>query len=71
MHQALNVNDIIAQARQLDEKDQLNLLERLVVLIRKSKGTEQPAKITSISGLGSSVWSGINIDEYVDQERQW
>jgi hypothetical protein len=66
-----NVNDILLQVKRLDKEDQLNLLENLALLVRKSKRKENKTKLTSISGVGSSLWSNIDIDGYVDQERQW
>jgi hypothetical protein len=66
-----NVNDILLQVKRLAREDQLNLLENLALLIRKSERKEHKTKLTSISGMGSSLWSNIDIDGYVDQERQW
>jgi len=71
MNADLNVNDILLQVKRLDKEDQLNLLEKLALLIRKSERKENKTKLTSISGVGSSLWSNTDIDGYVDQERQW
>lgn len=71
MNPALNINDIISQVKQLDKEEQLTLLERIALLIRKTKDKNQYARLSDISGIGSSLWSNISIDEYIDQERQW
>jgi hypothetical protein len=71
MPSALNMNDILSQVKRLNKEDQLTLLEKIALLIRKAKGEGEAPKLSSITGIGSSVWSGINIDEYIDGERQW
>lgn len=71
MNADLNINDILVQVKRLDKKDQLSLLEKLTSLIRKSEHKEYKTKLSSICGVGSSIWSNTDIDEYIDQERQW
>lgn len=70
MNADLNINTILTQVKQLDRTDQLSLLGKLALLIRKSD-TGNKVKLSSISGIGSSLWSRTNIDEYIEQERQW
>jgi hypothetical protein len=71
MSATLNIQDILTQVRRLDKGEQFSLLERLVALVRKSDESTKPVKLTSISGLGSEVWEKTNIDQYIEQERQW
>jgi hypothetical protein len=71
MNAGLNINEILLQIKHLDKKDQLSLLEKVALLIRKSETRGNKTKLSSISGIGSSLWSKTNIGEYIDQERQW
>jgi len=71
MNTDLNVNQILVQVKRFDKEDQLNLLEKLALLIRKSDTKKNKIKLSSIAGIGSSLWSKTDIDEYIDQERQW
>lgn len=71
MSTTLNINDILSKVKELDKDEQLTLLERLVALIRKNEATKTPIKLSGISGVGSKIWKKTNIDEYIDQERQW
>ncbi|MEC3879944.1 hypothetical protein [Parapedobacter sp. 10938] len=71
MNADLNINTILTQAKKLDRADQLSLLGKLALLIRKSDAARNKVKLSSISGIGSSLWSKTNIDEYIEQERQW
>jgi len=71
MSASLNIYDILSKVKMLDNEEQLILLEQNVALIKKKDAQSTPTKLSIISGLGSKVWSQTNIDEYIDQERQW
>jgi hypothetical protein len=67
----LTVNDILSQVTQLDKQEQLNLLERLALLVRKKESKTNTAKLSSISGIGSEIWANKDIDKYIESEREW
>lgn len=69
----LNINDILSQVKQLDKDDQFTLLQRLAFLLKRTEATKATSvHLTSISGLGSEIWKSANeIDNYIDEERQW
>lgn len=71
MSATINLNDILSKVRELNKEEQFTLLERLIALIRRSDTTSPPVKLSKISGIGSKVWGKMNIDEFIDQERQW
>jgi hypothetical protein len=61
---ALTVEEIIAAAAQLPEKDRHRLVQAL------SAGTAgSPRSITELRGLGKEIWLQQDAQEYVDQER--
>lgn len=70
MSATLNINDILSKVKGLDKAEQLTLLERLCALIQKNNPIKTK-KLSEISGIGSEIWEKIDIDEYIDQERQW
>jgi hypothetical protein len=70
MNAELNLNEILLHVKKLNKLDQVALLKKITSMLKKDK-SNQPVKLSEISGLGSSVWQDINIDEYVDGERQW
>jgi hypothetical protein len=55
----------------LDKQAQQSLFEKLKLIIRKSEQKKSKIKLSSISGLGASMWSKTDVDAYIDQERQW
>jgi hypothetical protein len=71
MPAAINIGDILSQVRQLNKEDQLTLLEKIILLIRKKEAKNKPANLSMLSGVGSEIWSGTNIDDYIERERRW
>ena len=72
MPTSLNINDILCQVKRLDKEEPLNLLQRLVLLLRKTEIAKTSSlRLTSLSGLGREIWRNANIDKYIDEERQW
>ncbi|MEP6949827.1 MAG: hypothetical protein ABI863_11155 [Ginsengibacter sp.] len=71
MSATLKIHDILSKIKKLDKEEQFTLLERIVALIRKNESPGTPTRLSQISGIGSKVWKHTNIDEYIDQERQW
>ncbi len=73
MAASLNINDILSQVKQLDKEDQLTLIQRLVSLLKRTEATKATSlQLTALSGLGSEIWKGErDIDNYIDEERQW
>jgi hypothetical protein len=70
MDAELNLNQILSQVKKLNKLDQIALVKRLTSMLQEDK-SNRPAKISELSGLGSAIWHNVNIDEYVDGERQW
>jgi len=71
MPTTLTIHDILSKVEKLGREEQLTLLERLVALIRKDNTQSKPVKLSKISGIGSKVWESTDIDEYIEQARQW
>jgi hypothetical protein len=73
MAASININDILSQVKQLDKEDQLTLLQRLVLLLKRTEGTKNTSiRLSALSGMGSEIWKTTNdIDNYIDGERQW
>ncbi|MCJ8166864.1 hypothetical protein MKJ04_18615 [Pontibacter sp. E15-1] len=67
----VNIDTILNQVRQLDYMDKINLLERVISLIKKENVVKEQVKLTSINGLGSEIWENMDLDKYVENERQW
>lgn len=65
-----NYENVLNLARQLELKDQLLLLRDLINEI-SSEVTDSNGKhsIMELKGLGSEIWTDIDVEEYLQKER--
>jgi len=68
---AQNLNEILSQVDKLDKADQAILLKRITKMIKTNRSPIKSFPLTQLCGLGSSLWQGLDIDKYIDEERQW
>ena len=66
-----NIGNIISQIKKLDHLEKINLLEKVVSLIKNDNIERERISLSGISGLGSEIWKEIDIDKYIENERQW
>jgi hypothetical protein len=71
MDAELKLNKILAQVQKLNKFEQAALLKRISSLLNGNKQPPKPPSLIEISGLGSSLWHDVDINKYVDEERQW
>ena len=64
------LNEVLNQVQHLTPDDQLRLVEDLVANIRR-QGTGCPKKhnIMEFEGVGKEVWEGVDVEKYIDEER--
>ena len=60
----MTVEEIIAAAARLPEKDRQRLVQAL-----SARGADSRSSITELRGLGKEIWLQQDAQEYVDQER--
>ncbi|MFY7802404.1 MAG: hypothetical protein ACOVQ7_03160 [Limnoraphis robusta] len=64
-----NYQEIRHQVESLTPDEQLQLLEELVVLVRRRISLKSQRSIMELEGLGKEIWQGIDAQDYVNQER--
>ncbi|WP_181305574.1 hypothetical protein [Rufibacter sp. XAAS-G3-1] len=67
----VSIGSILSQIKQLNHSDRINILEKVVSLIKKESVDKKRVSLSSISGLGSEIWTETDIDKYIENERQW
>ena len=60
---------VLNQIRQLSIDEQFQMLEDLAVMVRRGITRKPKHSILELKGLGKEVWEGIDVDEYIRQER--
>ena len=63
-----NYREAINRVLQLTPDEQLQLLELLSSIIR-DRGITQRHSIMELEGLGKEVWQGIDVEKYIEEER--
>lgn len=61
--------EVLNQALRLKHEEQLQLIEDLVVLIRSGQTSRSPHSIMELKGLGKALWVGVDVEKYIDDER--
>ena len=71
MDAELKLNKILVQVQQLSKFEQASLLKKMSLLINGDQQQDKQVRLMDIAGLGYSLWHDVDIDKYVDEERQW
>lgn len=69
MPKAIDIQDLLAQIKQLGKHEQMTLLNKLLLIVRRTNDTKVP--LSAISGIGADIWKDTDIDKYVESEREW
>jgi hypothetical protein len=71
MTESKQIDIIINDIKVLDYDGKLELLEKLVRLIRspEREKIKKGRSLLDLRGLGKEIWKDINVDEYIDKER--
>jgi hypothetical protein len=70
MPNSVQVERIINEIKILDYYAKLDILEKLVRLLKEPvKKSKKKYSLLQLEGLGKEIWQDVNVDEYIDQER--
>ena len=61
--------DLLNQIQRLTLDEQFQLLEDLVALVRRQATTKRLRSIMELQGLGKEIWEGVDVDKYIEEER--
>lgn len=62
-------HDVLNQAQHLAPDEQLRLLEDLAAHIRRQTSRRPKHSIMEFKGLGKEIWQGIDVEKYINEER--
>jgi len=69
METTININQIVNEIERLDYNDKINILARIVNLLKKEEYTKQALSVTKLKGLGKKVWQKTDVTMYISTER--
>jgi hypothetical protein len=70
MDNAIIINQIVNEIEKLDYNGKINIMSRIVTLLKMEEKTHQSYSITQLKGLGKKIWYKTDISSYVAAERQ-
>jgi len=73
MADIIKIERILSQIKQLDYDSRLYLVERIIKLLKlkRNKAASATHNLTELNGLGANIWKNVDIDQYINEERQW
>ncbi|HLJ34380.1 MAG TPA: hypothetical protein VKU38_12035 [Ktedonobacteraceae bacterium] len=60
---------VLQMARELPVEEQLQLIEDLISVARHKVHAKPAHSITELEGLGKEIWEGIDVAQYINDER--
>ena len=70
MSTTININNIIQEIEALDYNGKINVMSKIVAMLKHSTKENNSTNITNIKGLGKEVWQNVNIENYISKERE-
>jgi hypothetical protein len=70
METTININQLVRQIERLDYNDKINILTRIVTLLKRDEKANQAVLVTRLKGLGKNIWQKNDTSSYVNKERE-
>lgn len=69
MYMHTTYEEVLAEAQLLSDEDQARLVEELVAALRRRIANQEYHSIMELKGLGKDFWREIDVDKYIEEER--
>lgn len=68
----ITIKEILNQISKLEDDKKIQVMERILKMLKKEeKAQNSKTKLKNLKGLGADIWRDVDIDKYVERERQW
>ena len=71
MDTSIRISEILSQISSLDYETKIQVAEKILKMIRKKEVKKDEIKLSDLKGLGPEIWQNLDIDNYINSERQW
>jgi len=61
--------EVLNRVQRLTPDEQLRLLEELAAIVRRRVMAQPKHRITEFEGLGEELWRKIDVEKYIEEER--
>ncbi|MCL6257886.1 hypothetical protein M3O96_02215 [Aquiflexum sp. TKW24L] len=65
------IEEILHDIDTLGDKEQLEILEKLTLKLSPHPSSNTGIKLSDLQNLGSEIWKGVEIDNYIKEGREW
>lgn len=65
------IEEILHDIDTLGDKEQLEILEKLILKLSPRPSSNKGIKLSTLQNLGSEIWKGVDIDNYIKEGREW
>ena len=69
METTININQLVNEIERMDYNDKINILARIVNLLKREEKAHQAVSVNRLKGLGKNIWQKIDTNSYVSTER--
>ena len=70
METTISIDHLINEIEKLDYRDKINLMSRIVNLLKREENYAQATSVLELKGLGKNIWQSNEVASYVLAERQ-
>lgn len=70
MDSTITINQIVHEIEKLDYDSKINILSRIINLLKREENANQATSITRLKGLGKNVWQKTEVAAYISTERE-
>ncbi|HAH24248.1 MAG TPA: hypothetical protein DCL77_10930 [Prolixibacteraceae bacterium] len=70
MDHTININQIVNEIEKLDYNDKINIMSKIVNLLKREEKSHHAYPITQLKGLGKNVWHKTDVATYIELERE-
>lgn len=68
MDVSLELKAILSRVEKLDDNDKTTLIYKIRSFLHSK---EKKKSLTQLKGLGAEIWKDVDIENYVEKEREW
>lgn len=61
--------EVLNRVQQFSTEEKIRLLEDLMELLKRQMASKPSHSILELRGLGKEIWEGIDVDQYLEEER--
>ena len=70
MSRTVDINTIIQEIESLDYNNKINVMSKIVAMLKHAKSKPSAINITKLKGLGKDIWKEVDVDSYIVKERE-